>query len=491
MTSRRPGFVAWLAVLGGGALLEAWLLLGPLSRVSWHSALGLFIIVTVAASLCAVAALPVLVRAHRTNNAEMGLLGAAMFNLSVLPLVHGLTTPGVWYGPNAAATTSVLLAGPVAVLTCTPLVTPRSALGLELARRWRTWSNGCMAGGTLLAAALLLSPDVIPAPPSRSFVPMTIMVCCFTMMAAVSWRELRLYWISRHRAFLGASLAVAFITLTSTVWMGRQPFTVGWWTVHALDITGVFGVLGSLWLAPQLRQTVVDVLQPVLVRDPLVAFEIGLAPIVHQFVAALQGKDRITSDHVVRVGELAGRSAEALHLPAVQLRNTILAAILHDIGKLGIDDAVLTKPGPLTDEEYRVVQRHTIIGGDMLRSVPSLAAVAPIVRAHHERPDGAGYPDGLSGDQVPLEARIIAACDAYDAMTNTRHYRQGMGHERAVAILEEYAGSQWDRHVVEVVKCIAAKGTTGIFDVIGDSEDAFKGCSCPDALPEAVQTAFV
>ncbi len=491
MVRRRPGLGLWVGVLGGGVVAEVWLLVGPLSRVTWKSPTGLFAIVTVAASLCAVAAVPVLVRAHRIDSAEMGMLGAAMFNLSVLPLVHGLTAPGVLYGPNAAVTVSVLLAGPVAVATCAPLVVPHAPFARWIAARWRSWAMVWMACGIALGSVLLARPDVIPAPAPRSLVPLTVMVTCFGAMATVSWRQLRLYWVSRHRAFLGASIAVAFVALTSTVWMGREPFTIGWWAVHALDICGVFGVLGGLWLAPKLRRAVIDVLEPVLARDPLAALEIGLAPVVHEFVADLERKDRITRDHVVRVGELAGRTGEALRLSSHRLRNTILGALLHDIGKIGIDDAVLTKPGRLSDDEFREIQRHAAIGATMIAAVPSLAGVAPIVRAHHERYDGAGYPDGIAGSAIPLEARVVAACDAYDAMTYTRHYREGMGRERAVAILREHAGSQWDPTVVETVVAVTARDPIGVFDKVGTAaaSDAL-ACSCLDALPVAAHSQF-
>ncbi|MGO9874353.1 MAG: HD-GYP domain-containing protein [Acidimicrobiia bacterium] len=456
------------------------------------SPVTLFWFVTVAASLCAAAAIPVLVRAYRTDRAEVGILGAAMFALSVLPLVHGLTAPGVLYGPNAAVVLSVLCAGPVAVMTCLPLLAPRSALGRFLARHWRGWTNGWMAAATVLAATLLARPDLIAAPASRSAVPMVVMVVCFAAMVSLSWRELRLYWVSQHAAFLGASLAVGFIALTSTVWMGRDPFTIGWWAVHAFDVCGVFGVLGGLWFAPQLRAEVLDVLEPVLVRDPLAAFEIGLGPVVHEFIAALERKDQITRDHVVRVAELAGRTGEALHLPIVRLRHVMLGALLHDIGKLGIGDDILTKPGRLTDDEYTEIQRHTLIGDELLRTDESLVPVAPIVRAHHERLDGRGYPDQLAGDAIPLEARIIAVCDAYDAMANTRHYRQGFGRDRAVAILREHAGTQWDPQIVETVVAVTAQAAKGVFEHVGRTGHVDGGgCGCVDALPRSVQALLV
>ena len=387
--------------------------------------------------------------------------------------------------------TSVLLASPVAVVTCVPLLAPSSSLGRLLARRWRRWCTACMSVAAVLAALLLVRPDLLPAPAPRSAVPIVLMVVCFAAFVVVSWRQLRLYWISDHPAFLGASVAVAFIAMTSTVWMGRNPFTIGWWAVHALDVGGVLGVLGGLWYAPQLRRTVLEVLEPILTRDPLAAFEIGLAPVVHDFVAALEHKDQVTRDHVVRVAELAGRTGEALHLPAVRLRHLMLGALLHDVGKLGIEDAILTKPGRLTDSEYSQIQRHTIIGAELLRTSASLIAVAPIVRAHHERPDGCGYPDRLAGEAIPLEARIVAVCDAYDAMAFTRQYREGLGHARAIEVLREHAGTQWDPVVVAAAaRCLdASPPAVTPLDSVGravalDDAAVSEWCSCGDALPD-------
>ena len=355
-----------------------------------------------------------------------------------------------------------------------------------IARRWRSWTTTWIAVTILLGTALLARPNLVPAPAARSLVPLAVMAGCFTVMTVVSWRELRLYGVARHARFLVTSLSAAFIAVASTGWMGREPFTVGWWVVHALDVAGVLGVLGGLWFAPAPRRTVVEILDPVLAADPLAALEVGLSPVVHDFVAHLERKDQATRDHVIRVGELTGRTAEALRLPPARLRRGVLGALLHDIGKVAVPDAVLTKPDRLTEAEYREVQRHPAVGAAMLQAVPCLADVAPIVRAHHERIDGQGYPDRLAGEQVPLEARIVATCDAYDAMAHTRHYRKGMGHDRAVAVLREHAGSQWDATVVDIVTRVTAGAVVGVFRNVGTTSTTHVPCACRDALPEVV-----
>jgi HD-GYP domain-containing protein (c-di-GMP phosphodiesterase class II) len=126
------------------------------------------------------------------------------------------------------------------------------------------------------------------------------------------------------------------------------------------------------------------------------------------------------------------------------------AGELHDIGKVAIPDSILSKPGPLDEEEWVFVRQHPVVGERIISAAPALAQVAKLVRASHERFDGTGYPDGRIGEEIPLGARIIAVCDAYDAMIGPRPYRLGMSDEVALAELRRCAGEQFDPAIVEV-----------------------------------------
>ena len=160
--------------------------------------------------------------------------------------------------------------------------------------------------------------------------------------------------------------------------------------------------------------------------------------------------------HASGVGELSARVGEALGLPADRVHRLRLAAELHDIGKMAIPDAILDKPGPLDADEWRLLREHTLIGERMLSVAPAMGDVAVIVRSSHERVDGTGYPDGLAGDAVPLEARIVAAADTYSAMTSDRAYRRALSHEGALAELRRCAGTQLDPVVVEALVAVIA-----------------------------------
>jgi diguanylate cyclase (GGDEF)-like protein/putative nucleotidyltransferase with HDIG domain len=162
---------------------------------------------------------------------------------------------------------------------------------------------------------------------------------------------------------------------------------------------------------------------------------------------AVDARDVYTGSHSQRVAELAARTARRLGLPDEEVELTRLAASLHDLGKLAIPEEILRKPGPLTEPERIVLERHPQIGFRMLESL-GVDPVADWVLHHHERWDGSGYPDGLSGERIPLGARIIFVADAYDAMISERVYRRRVSPEEAVAELDRCAGTQFDPDVV-------------------------------------------
>jgi diguanylate cyclase (GGDEF)-like protein len=157
----------------------------------------------------------------------------------------------------------------------------------------------------------------------------------------------------------------------------------------------------------------------------------------------------VVDDHVERVAELAGALATVLGEPAYEIARIQLAGRLHDIGKAAIPAAVLDKPGPLTDTEWEFMRRHPAIGERIVLAAPALTNTAEIIRSSHERVDGHGYPDGLTGDNIPIGSRIIAVCDAFDAMTSDRPYRPAMTTDSALAELRRSAGTQFDAAIVE------------------------------------------
>ncbi len=171
---------------------------------------------------------------------------------------------------------------------------------------------------------------------------------------------------------------------------------------------------------------------------------------VGSLAQALDARDAYTAGHSRRVSEYSCAIAKAMNLPENDLEVIRVGALLHDLGKIGISDLVLQKPGRLTPEETELIQQHPVIGKRILENVQGLESYLDIVELHHENLNGTGYPHGLKGEETPLPARIVKVADAYDAMTSDRPYRRGKGHAEAIAILRGASGSEMDPQVVEV-----------------------------------------
>jgi putative nucleotidyltransferase with HDIG domain len=171
----------------------------------------------------------------------------------------------------------------------------------------------------------------------------------------------------------------------------------------------------------------------------------------HALIRALADSDGDTYAHSLQVAATATAVARRLGLRGEELVDIEFGALLHDIGKLCLPRALLSKPGRLTEAERGLIRKHPEWGASMVENIPGLEPVAAIVRLHHERPDGHGYPHGLSYPEIPVAARIVGVCDAYGAMTKTRPYRAALRHDAALAELERHSGTQFDPDAVEAL----------------------------------------
>jgi HD-GYP domain-containing protein (c-di-GMP phosphodiesterase class II) len=173
--------------------------------------------------------------------------------------------------------------------------------------------------------------------------------------------------------------------------------------------------------------------------------------VIIALAAAAEAKDAYTESHPQRVANTALHLGSRLGFQESDLIALYRGGLIHDIGKIAVPDAILRKPGPLNAEEERQMRAHPIIGESIVRPLPSAADILPIIRHHHERFDGGGYPDGLSGHRIPLLARIVSVCDAYDALASDRPYRAKRNSEEAIETLMRGAGQQWDRELVSLL----------------------------------------
>ncbi|MHB8513667.1 MAG: HD-GYP domain-containing protein [Actinomycetota bacterium] len=178
---------------------------------------------------------------------------------------------------------------------------------------------------------------------------------------------------------------------------------------------------------------------------------------VETLISAIEAKDQYTKDHAGRVSRLTEMVAREYGIRGERLRTIRLAALMHDVGKLGVPTALLVKPGKLTADEYHAMKDHPAVGHELVKEIGILGDVLDGIRHHHERMDGSGYPDGLRGDEIPLSARIIMVCDAFDSMTSTRAYRQSKAMQSALDELRRCAQSQFDPRAIDALERALAK----------------------------------
>ncbi|MBY0586892.1 HD-GYP domain-containing protein [bacterium] len=209
--------------------------------------------------------------------------------------------------------------------------------------------------------------------------------------------------------------------------------------------------------------------------------------VVRTLVNAIEARDSYTRGHSERVGQLGRRLARQMGLGRDVCEQTYVAGLLHDIGKIGLPDQILRKEGRLTPEEFDQIKRHPSIGFQILTGIDKLAYVLPGVLHHHERVDGAGYPAGLVGDNIPQQARILAVADSWDAMTSVRPYRQAMPFDRAEEILLEGAGSQWDESIVHLFRMMIESAK----EIVRPPADAARGVNELASEPSSLASSEV
>jgi len=197
---------------------------------------------------------------------------------------------------------------------------------------------------------------------------------------------------------------------------------------------------------------------------------------VHALVSAVESNDPYTYGHSRKVNTYAVALAEAIGLSTDQVANVSTAALLHDIGKIGIPDRVLNKKEKLNEKDWKAIKTHPKLGATIIRNVPHLAPCVNIVLYHHERWDGSGYPEGLKGEQIPIEARIIAIAESFDAMTSSLPYRPALPLEETIKELRKGAGLQFDPKLVDAfIRIVEAglpgKGKTAKQDAPGDQSE--------------------
>ena len=411
----------------------------------------------------------------RRGDGRAVLVGTAFTVMASLLLVHGFASPGFIVEMNGV----VSLTG-AATLPVGAVILALSALPATRSPRAVTpllWLQAALMVGVVgLGLAALWLPELVPSVPEPASLPaIAMLVLGLTFYGLLALRALRTVLLTRRRADLGVFVGLVWLAGALVPALMQSYLDLAWWLGHGLEVAGVL-LVGAPVAADLFRSSPSRPLAGDLRGAEIVSSEEAfLGSQVGGLVRLLAEKDAYTEGHTRRVALLAVEVGEELGLPPARLRELATGGLLHDIGKLSVPDEVLKKPGALDDDEYALVQKHTVWGDALLGRLGFSARIRRLVRDHHERLDGTGYPHGATS--LSLETRVLAVCDVYDALRSDRVYREAWQHERAIALLREEAGTKFD------AKCVEALGRV-LSRPVG-AERADRGLRVPDFKPFA------
>lgn len=452
--------------------------------LQWNSPVGHFWVVSAAAVTCLLLAVAAGVAAFRAQNARVLMLSLSFLSMAGLFTVHGLATPGVLvhstytgsysgaggYGFNAGPDSAPaiwlfnltgLSARLAVIVSAAFLAASTVEWGQTIERaivRWRgAILSGVVAGLLAYGVVGLLRPETVPAwlvgSVILAWMTLAVVVVLGTITAV---RYATGYARTGQQMFgavaLGAALLVqAQLSLHfGAIWRGT------FWLYHLQLLAGFFAVLWGVVLEYS-RGRAVHSFTALTVSGAVEQLRSGLTEPILTLTAALEARDGYTLGHGERVAAMSVLVGEHLRLPGPRLRGLAAGALLHDVGKIGIPDAILHKAGRLTEEEFGVIREHPGRGWEILRFTFGSDVESMVIRHHHEKWDGSGYPDGLIGESIPFEARIAAVADVYDALRSNRSYRVPMTPEEAAAVIQKDAGSHFDPRCVDAFLAVQSQ----------------------------------
>jgi hypothetical protein len=409
-----------------------------------------FVGVGLTALPAAAAAVALTIVGARRRDTRTVLVGTAFSAMAALLSLHGIATPGLLFGQNGVVSFTGGATLPIggAILALSALPAFRRTSGV---RPLLILQGALLASIFVLGVLGMVVPTLVPAVPEpRSAPALALLGIGLGFYTLLGLRALRTFLLTRRRADLLVVVGIVWLAAAVPPAMLLHYWELGWWLGHGFELLGivVVGIPVALDLrrGAQSRSLTGDLSG----ADLVTTEEAYLGSHVRALTVRLAEKDAYTEEHTRRVALRAVQVGEELDLSPVRVRSLATGSLVHDIGKLSVPDSILKKPGALTDEEFSVVKRHSEWGDKMLGDLGFGKDVRQLVRDHHERLDGSGYPQGIGDSAISLDARILAVCDVYDALISKRVYREAWTHERAIGLLREESGSSFDP------KCVAA-----------------------------------
>jgi HD-GYP domain-containing protein (c-di-GMP phosphodiesterase class II) len=447
-------WAAWALVLGAPlAIMGALLYVFPEQDKSFGSNSFHFYAVSATTIMAAIACVVIIGMTKSFRETRLLFLGLGFLSIASIFAVHGLGTPGHFHA-EAYAELSVsswlsVIAGSVFIfLSVAPLP--------EKAEAFVGRYGAYILGGTAAAMGLYIGLS-FAAEDWLSFIPyqdrnwqLAGTAVTLGLLGFSAMRYFQAFMFARlFSQWAMFCLVVLLMEVQLSMTFGRF-WQYSWWLYHGLYGLAFPILLGAWYLEVRRAGTVSALAEALSMRDAVAQLSRGYTKPIADLVEAIEWKDRYTHGHVRRVASYAVMTGKEMGLSSLELRNLALGAQLHDVGKISVPDSILGKPARLTADEFEVIKQHVDRGYEIARSVKALEGAVDGIHLHHERWDGTGYPLGLAGESIPLQARIVAVADAYDAMTSGRVYQSAITDDAATAELQLCAGSHFDP------KCVGA-----------------------------------
>jgi hypothetical protein len=418
-----------------------------------------FAVVALGAGLATVSALALTIAGARQRDGHAVLVGCAFSVMAALLCLHGLATPGVLVGMNGVVAFTGGATLPVGAAILALGVVPALRRPAAVRPLLVLLSVG-VAFIVVLGAAALLEPRLVPAVPEpRSPLALVVLVSGMTFFALLFWRALRTFRLTRRHGDLMVAVGIVWLASALPAALLLAWWNLGWWLGHGFEIVGI--AIVGIPVALDLRRGVArsrPLLGDLRGADLVAEEEAFLGSHVRALLVDLVEKDEYTEEHTRRVALRAVQVGEELGLGPERLRDLAVGGLLHDIGKLSLPDEILKRPGPLSQTEFDLVEEHPDRGKQLLRELGGFSeSVLRLVRDHHERLDGSGYPQGLGRIELDLDTRILSVCDVYDALMSRRVYRAAWTHEQALRLLRGSAGTIFDARCVDALERVLAR----------------------------------
>lgn len=388
----------------------------------------------------------------RLRDMNVIMLALALISLTGFFLIHGLSTPGFiiddpYHVAGVASQVGMIACGVWIFLSTLP---SDHRFIRYVSKHRKSIVIGWVAFIILMNIAALLDPDISNFIPI-DFRPLNAVAAILTVVLFL-WaakRYFQQFRVVRFPLYAAIVFGSVLLSVTEFVMVTTMMWTLAWWLYHA--ILAVSALMLLYGVIAQYQSNIA-------VTKSLDRLRISISSSMHNLIVATETKDEYTAGHNYRVAMYGLQLAQAMNLKSDQLRALARGGLIHDVGKIQVPSEILNKPGKLTAGERDVIEQHPVVGYEMCKYIGFMTEELSVIRHHHEKWDGTGYPDRLKGTEISLLARILAIADVYDALTSRRSYREPWSHERALQVIVEGSGTHFDPECVSAFVRLSNRG---------------------------------